>query len=128
MFRNENVLKVKHYAYGGTGNGESANSAASAVDSDIMAIEAGTVIIGCDVIIKTAVTGSIDIGDDDDPDGFAATGAITEATPGIYVGAGDYCSAITVRKYYASAGKEVKLDATTISAGSFAVVVYGYKI
>jgi hypothetical protein len=127
-FRNEQILAVKHYEYGATGSGNSSSDPASPVDGDIMPILAGTVIIGADCIIKSAVTGSIDVGDDDDADGFIATGAVTEATPGIYVGAGAYCSAITVRKYYGSAGKEVKLDATTISAGSFAIVVYGYRV
>ena len=94
-----------------------------------MPILAGTVISGVDVIIKSAVTGTIvGIGDDDSNTGFAASAGITEATPGIYVGAGTYSADRATKKYYASAGKEVKLDATSISAGSFAVVVYGYRI
>lgn len=127
-FSNENVLAIKHYAYGASGSGNSASDPASPVDGDIMPILAGTVINGVDVIVKTAVTGSIDVGDDDDADGYAATAGITEGTPGIYVGAGAYSADRATKKYYASAGKEVKLDATTISAGSFAVVVYGYRI
>ena len=127
MFKNEQFLIVKHYAYGATGSGNSSSDPASAVDSDIVAILADCVIEGCDVIIKAAVTGSIDVGDDDDPNGFSATGGITEATPGVYVGGGDYLAA-GIKKHYASAGKEVKLDATTISAGSFAVALKGYRI
>ena len=127
-FRHEPILAVKHYAYGSSGTGASSADPASPVDSDIHVIEAGTVISGVDVIIKTAVTGSIDVGDDDDADGFAATAGITEGTPGIYVGAGAYSADHYNKKYYSASGKEVKLDATTISAGSFAVVVYGYRI
>lgn len=127
MFKNEQLLVVKHYAFGASGSGNSSSDPASPVDGDIVAILADCVVESCDVIIKTAVTGSIDIGDDDDADGFAATAGITEATPGLYVGAGAYFGS-GAKKYYAAAGKEVKLDATTISAGSFAVVVKGYRI
>lgn len=127
-FKDEQVLAVKHYAFGGSGSGNSASDPASAVDSDVFSIQEGTCIAGVDVIIKTAVTGTIDIGDDDDADGFCATAGITEATPGVYRGAGAYSADRATRKYYAASGKEVKLDATTISAGTFAVVVYGYRI
>jgi len=127
MFKNEQFLVVKHYEYGASGSGNSSSDPASPVDGDIVAILADCVIEGCDVIIKSAVTGSIDIGDDDDADGFAATAGITEGTPGVYVGAGAYLSG-GAKKRYSAAGKEVKLDATTISAGSFAVVVKGYRI
>lgn len=127
MFKNEQFLVVKHYEYGASGSGNSSSDPASPVDGDIVAILANAVIESCDVIIKSAVTGSIDVGDDDDADGFSATGGITEATPGIYVGAGAYLSG-GIKKYYSAAGKEVKLDATTISAGSFAVALKGYRI
>lgn len=127
MFKNEQFLVVKHYEYGASGSGNSSSDPASPVDGDIVAILADAVVEGCDVIIKSAVTGSIDIGDDDDADGFAATAGITEGTAGVYVGAGAYLSS-GAKKRYASAGKEVKLDATTISAGSFAVVIKGYRI
>lgn len=127
MFKNEQFLVVKHYEFGASGSGNSSSDPASPVDGDIVAILADAVVEGCDVIIKSAVTGSIDIGDDDDADGFAATAGITEGTAGVYVGAGAYLSS-GAKKRYASAGKEVKLDATTISAGSFAVVIKGYRI
>ncbi|NCX93649.1 MAG: hypothetical protein EBX40_03120 [Gammaproteobacteria bacterium] len=127
MFKNNQFLVVKHYAAGASGSGNSSADPASPVDSDVVAILSDAVIEKCDVIIKTAVTGSIDIGDDDDADGFAATAGITEGTPGVYVGAGAYLTG-GAKKRYASEGKEVKLDATTITAGSFAVVVQGYRI
>ena len=127
MFKNEQFLVVKHYEFGKSGSGNDSADPASPVDSDIVAILPDCVIEGCDVIIKSAVTGSIDIGDDDDADGFAATAGITEGTAGVYVGAGAYLAS-GAKKRYAAAGKEVKLDATTISAGSFAVVIKGYRI
>lgn len=127
MFKNNSFLVVKHYAAGASGSGNSSADPASPVDSDIVAILSDCVIEKCDVIIKTAVTGTIDIGDDDDADGFAATAGITEGTPGVYVGAGAYLAS-GAKKRYASEGKEVKLDATTITAGSFAVAVQGYRI
>lgn len=124
-FKKEPLLHVKYFAFGATGTGISASDPASPVDGDIFAIPAGAVITACDVIITSAVTGSIDVGDDDDPDGFSATAGITEGTPGVYVGAGAYVGS-GAKKYYSAAGKEVKLDATTISAGAFTVVVNGY--
>lgn len=127
MFKNQEFLVVKHYEFGKSGSGNSSDDPASPVDSDVVAILADAVIENVDVIIKTAVTGSIDVGDDDDADGFAATAGITEATPGVYVGAGAYLTG-GIKKRYAAAGKEVKLDATTITAGSFAIKVKGYRI
>lgn len=128
-FSNDQVLAIKHYAFGATGSGNSASDPASAVDGDIMPILAGTVINGVDVIIKTAVTGTIvGVGDDDSSTGFAASAGITEATPGIYVGAGTYSADRATKKYYEAAGKEVKIDVTSVTAGSYAVVVYGYRI
>lgn len=127
MFKNSEFVAIKHYAFGATGSGNSSADPASPVDGDVVAILADCVIEGVDVIIKTAVTGSIDVGDDDDADGFAATAGITEGTAGVYVGAGAYLTS-GAKKLYAAAGKEVKLDATTITAGSFAVKVKGYRI
>lgn len=127
MFKNQEFLVVKHYEFGKSGSGNSSDDPASPVDGDVVAILADAVIENVDVIIKTAVTGSIDVGDDDDADGFAATAGITEGTPGVYVGAGAYLTG-GAKKRYSAAGKEVKLDATTITAGSFAVKVKGYRI
>lgn len=126
-FKNEHWLKVKYYAYGGSGSGASAAQPASAVDSDIMSIDAGMVVDNCDVVVTSAVTGTITLGDDDDADGYATSTEITEASVGAYVGNGAYVTG-GLSKYYASAGKEIKLDATTISAGAFAVACYGYKL
>lgn len=127
MFKNQEFVAIKHYAAGASGSGNSSADPAAPVDGDVVAILADCVIENVDVIIKTAVTGSIDVGDDDDADGFAATADITEATPGVYVGAGAYLTG-GAKKLYQAAGKEVKLDATTITAGSFAVKVKGYRI
>ena len=128
MFKNSEFIVVKHYEAGKSGSGASSLDPASPVDGDIVAILADCVVQGCDVIIKSAVTGTIaGVGDDDDADGFATSTEITEATPGIYVGNGAYLTG-GIKKYYSAAGKEVKLDATSITAGSFAVVVRGYRI
>ena len=124
-FKKEPLLHVKYYSFGASGSGASASDPASPVDGDVIAIPVNAVISGCDVIITSAVTGTIDIGDDDDADGFAATAGITEGTPGLYVGAGAYLAS-GAKKYYSASTKEVKLDATTISAGAFTVVIHGY--
>jgi len=130
-FKNEKFLKVKYYAFGGSGGGASAADPASPVDSDVMAIEAGMVIESCEVVVSTAITGTtqLDVGDDDDQNGFVAAATLTAAvSPATSAAAGAYLAA-GAKKHYASAGKEVKLDITTaMTAGAFAVKVAGYMI
>lgn len=127
-FKNEELLKVKYYAFGGVGNGASASDPAAIADSDVMAIEAGSVIEGVDVIVTTSITGStqLDVGDDDDADGFVAAATLTAGQP--VVGAGAYLAA-GAKKYYSADGKEVKVDMTgAATAGAFIVKVKGYKV
>lgn len=132
----------------GSASGKSAGNAKAIADTDIMAIEAGTLITGVSVIVDTAITGSsaIDVGDDDDADGFCPTASLTLATPGLYcqnakvrgaylrvstAGATDALDIYVVpnMKYYSAAGKEIKLDNTTTNtAGAFRVVVEGCKV
>ena len=100
------------------------------------------------MIVDTAITGStaLDIGDDDDADGFCPTASLTLATPGMYchnakvkgaylrvqtAGVTDPADIYVVpsMKFYSAAGKEVKLDNTTANtAGAFRVVVEGFKV
>lgn len=127
-FKNEEFLKVKYYAYGASGSGASAADPASPVDGDIMAIESGMVVEGVDVIVTTSITGAtqLDVGDDDDQNGFVAAATLTAGQP--VVGAGAYLAS-GAKKYYSADGKEVKLDMTgTVSAGAFIVKVKGYKV
>lgn len=127
-FKNEEFLKVKYYAYGASGSGASAADPASPVDGDIMAIESGMVIEDVHVIVTTSITGAtqLDVGDDDDQNGFVAAATLTAGQP--VVGAGAYL-ATGAKKYYSADGKEVKLDMTgTVSAGAFIVKVKGYKV
>lgn len=148
-FSKEKFQKVVHYEHGGKGDGSgrSADNAKTIVDGDVMAIEAGMVIENVYVLIDTAVTGStaLDLGDDDDADGFVPTASITLGTAGMYgwdakaagaylrvqtAGATDAADIYVVpqAKYYAASGKEVKLDVTGSStAGKFRVVVEGFK-
>lgn len=150
-FYGESFKKIIYYS-GPSGKGShagtSAGNAKAITDGDVMAIEAGTVITAVYMILDTAVTGStaIDIGDDDDADGFVPTASITLATPGLYGGnakvAGAYMRVQTAGatdaldiyvvpnvKFYQAAGKEVKLDNTTTNtAGAFRIVVEGYKV
>lgn len=131
----------------GSANGSSADNAAAITDGDIMAIEAGMVIETVYVIIDTAVAGStaIDIGDDDDADGFVKNASLTLGTPGMYgwdakaagaylrvqtAGASDATDIYVVpqAKHYSAAGKEIKLDNTTTNTGgAFRVIVKGFK-
>lgn len=127
-FSNEEFLKIKYFAFGATGTGASPADPASPVDGDIMAIEPGMVIENVDVIVSTTITGStqLDVGDDDDQNGFVAAATLTAGAP--VVGAGAYLTG-GAKKYYASAGKEVKLDMTgAATAGVFLVKVKGYMV
>ena len=127
-FANEEFLKLKYYAAGATGSGASASDAANPVDGDIMAILAGVVVENVDVIVTTSITGAtqLDVGDDDDQNGFVAAATLTAGQP--VVGAGAYL-ATGAKKFYSAAGKEVKLDMTgTASAGAFIVKIKGYRV
>ena len=100
------------------------------------------------MIVDTAITGvtNLDVGDDDDADGFVdGSASVTLGTEGMYgwdvKNAGAYLRIQTAgatdagdiyvvpnAKYYSAAGKEVKLDVTTAStAGAFRVIVEGMK-
>ena len=130
----------------GSGDGKSYASAKKCADGDLWSIPAGTVIERVFVIVDVAVTGTtdIDVGDDDDADGFV-DGSLsgTIGGPGMYGNnakvAGAYLRVQTAgatdagdiyvvpnTKYYSADGKEVKLDATgTWTAGKFRVIVQG---
>lgn len=148
-YANSKFQKVYWFAFGGTGNGESESSPAAIVDKDLFSIPAGTVIEKVYVIVDTAITGTtnLDVGDDDDADGFVdGSLSVTLGTPAMYgydaklagaylrvqtAGATDAADIYVVpnAKYYAAAGKEVKLDVTTANtAGAFRVVVEGFYL
>lgn len=150
---NEPFTKTIYVKYGGSSSnsGTSYDAAKScAADGDLWDIPAGTMITNVYVMIDTAVTGStdLDIGDDDDADGFVdGTNELAAAlgTPGLYnqnakvagaylrvqtAGATDAGDIYVVprSKYYSAAGKEVKQDITTAcTAGKYRVVVTGFR-
>jgi len=151
-FRQEKFEKVIHFAFGGSGDGSAAgltNALSMAADNaSVMAIEAGTVITKCYLIVDTAVTGTtnFDIGDDDDADGFIDSSlSVTLGTPGMYgwdaklsgaylriqtAGATDAADIYVVpaAKYYPAA-KTLKMDLTTAAtAGAIRVIVEGFKL
>jgi hypothetical protein len=149
-FKKEEYSQEVFYAHGGLGDmsGKSADNAKAMADSDAIAIPAGLLLEKCFVIVDVAITGvtAIDVGDDDDADGFVPTASITLGTPGIYgwnaKAAGAYLRVQTAgvtdaadiyvvpnAKYYAADGKEVKVDFTTASsAGSMRVVIKGHLL
>lgn len=132
----------------GSHTGRDAGNAKAIVDGDLFAIPANTVIENVYVIIDTAITGTsaLNVGDDDDNDGYVPTASVTLGTPGMYAwdaknggaykriqtaGATDAADIYVVpnAKFYSAAGKEVKLDVTgTNTAGAFRVVVEGYRL
>lgn len=150
---NERFTKTIYVKFGGasTAGGESYDSAKScAADGDLWAIPANIVIEKVYVIMDTAVTGStaLDVGDDDDPNGFFDGGVsgMEGATfaAGLYGWdakvAGAYLrvetaggtdaadiDVVPAAKAYLATGKEVKLDITTAcTAGRFRVVIQGF--
>lgn len=150
-FSGERFVK-QFYFYGAAGKGSlsglDAGNAKAISDTDIMSIDAGTVIEKVFVIIDTAITGTtnLDVGDDDDADGFVdGSLSVTLGTPAMYgwdvKNAGAYLRIQTAgatdagdiyvvpnAKYYSASGKEIKLDVTTTNTGgAFRVVVMGYK-
>lgn len=139
-------LHVIYLAAGGTGTGKSASNPLPFVDGDLMTIPLGTRIDRVSVIVDTAITGTtnFDVGDDDDADGFIdGSLSVTLGTPGLYGDAASTAGAymrtqvagvtdpadvyvVPKSKYYAAAGKEIKLDITgTNTAGAARVVVEG---
>lgn len=145
----EKFQKVFYFAYGGSGDGSSAQAPLSmaADNTAVMNIPAGTVIEKCYVIIDTAITGTtnFDVGDDDDADGFfdSSTAVADLGVVGMYGWspkvAGAYLRTQTAggtdaadidvtgnAKYYSATGKEIKMDLTTAAtAGALRVVFEG---
>lgn len=144
-FPNEKFQKVVWFAFGGTGNGDSAASPKAIASADLFSIPAGTIIEKAYIIIDVAITGTtaLTLGDDDAAAGYLPDQAANLATPGMYgwdaKTAGSYLRISTAgatdagdiyvvpaAKYYAAAGKEVKLvNTTTNTAGAFRIVVEG---
>lgn len=150
-FKGESFEKVFHFSGPlgkGSKSGLNAANAKPIADTDLMAIEAGTVITKVFAIIDTAITGTtaLTVGDDDGAASFVADLVAGFATPGLYgwdaksagaylrvetAGATDASDIYVVpaAKYYPVAGKEIKLDNTTTNtAGALRVVVQGYRL
>lgn len=147
MFRNdERFQKVIYLEYGGTGSGDSEQSPLPFVSADLWSIPAGCVIEKAYLIVDTAITGTtnLDVGDDDDADGFIdGSLSVTLGTPGMYgwnaklsgaylrvetAGASDAVDIYVVpnAKYYSATGKEVKLSCSTANtAGKARVIIEG---
>lgn len=149
-FAAQRFQKVLYFAFGGTGDGSSAQAplGLAADNTNLMDIPAGTVVDKCYVIVDTALAGTtnFDIGDDDDADGyFDSSLAANLAVAGMYghnakvagaylrvetAGVTDPADVYVVpnQKYYGAAGKELKMDLTTAAtAGALRVVVEGSR-
>ena len=147
-FAGERFQKIFYFAYGGTGDGSSAQAplGMAADNATVWEIPAGTLIDKCYMLLDVAVTGTtnFDIGDDDDADGYIdGSLSVTLGTPAMYgydaklagaylrvqtAGATDAGDIYVVPngKFYAASGKELKMDLTTAAtAGSLRVVVEG---
>lgn len=133
----------------GAANGNDYSNCVPFADTDLFAIPAGTLINKVYAKIDVAVTGTtaFKVGDDDAAEGFLPDASIASGlgTPGVYgwdakttgsylristAGATDAGDIYVVpsAKYYAAAGKEVKLDITTANtAGKVRVFIEGFK-
>lgn len=150
-FEKEKFSKVIFLAYGGAAANTGLNPASPKpfVDGDLFAIPANVVIEKVYIIVDTEITGTtaIDVGDDDDPDGYLdGSLSMSALTPAMYgwnvklagaylrtetAGATDAADIYVVpnAKYYSATGKEVKLDVTTANtAGKARVIVEGYYV
>lgn len=145
-------VKQLYVKFGGsaTAGGDSYDSAKScAADGDLWDIPANVLITKVYMVIDTAITGStnMDIGDDDDADGFVDSSlSVTLGTAAVYgwgvktagaylrtetAGATDAADIYVVpaSKFYAATGKEIKMDLTTAcTAGRFRVVIEGFNL
>jgi hypothetical protein len=142
-------FKQIHLAHAGTGDGSHQSQPLPLVDGDLMTIPAGLVIEKVYLIIDTLLTGTtdIDVGDDDDADGYIdGSLSVTVGTVGMYgwdaklagaylrvstAGATDAGDIYVVpnAKFYAASGKELKIDVTgTSTAGKCRVVVEGHLV
>lgn len=133
----------------GAANGRDYSNCLPFADQDLWRIPAGTLVKSVHVKVDVGVTGTtnLDVGDDDDADGFvdsslsiadlsvAGVYSVDAKLAGAYMrvqtaGATDAADIYVVpsAKYYSAAGKEVKLDITTANtAGSVRVFIEGYK-
>lgn len=139
-------IYVTGVANAGSGSGDSYESAKKCADGDLMDIPAGMLITRVYAVIDVLFAGTtdIDVGDDDDADGFLdGSLSLTLGTVGMYgwnakvagaylrvqtAGATDAADVYVVpnAKYYSATGKEVKLDATgTWTAGKIRIIVEG---
>lgn len=130
-FAGEKFVTVRYYEAGATGSGKYESDPAALDDADVMSLLAGTYVERAYVIVDVAVTGAttLDLGDDDDADGYVPNASVTLGTPGIYGMAHAQRGAYTAdgaSKRYSATGKEVKLALdSAASAGKVRVVVEG---
>ena len=138
-FKKQPFQEVFYFEHGGKGDGSgrSADNAHALSTVDLYAIPADAVIERAYLVVDTAIAGtvSLDIGDDDDADGYCPNGSITLGTPGMYCGndseRGAYGLATSNAKlkYYSAAGKEVKAAFSgASSAGKARVVIEGFLL
>ncbi len=150
VWRREKKTKVIHlYGTATGGSGDSYDSPLPFVDGDLWPIPSGTIIEKVYCIVDVAISGTsdLDVGDDDDADGFIdGSLSVTLGTKGLYSNnckvAGAYLRVSTAgatdagdiyvvptTKFYSAAGKEVKLDVTTTNtAGKMRVFIDYYSV
>ena len=144
--------KEIYVKYGGSALNSGSSYAAAkscAADGDLWAIPAGTLITKVYIVVDTLLTGTtdIDIGDDDNQDGFVdGSLSVDVGTVGVYgwnaKTAGAYLRVETagasvaediyvvpMSKFYSATGKEVKNDIyTACTAGRYRVIVEGFML
>lgn len=127
-FSQKDFVQVVYFAFGGTGLGVGPGQGLPISDEDLYAIPAKTCITNVEVVVTTSLTGTtqLDIGDDDDQNGFVVAATLTAGADSNGLGAYMYSSGM-LHKCYTASGKEVKLDNTTANtAGAGFVVIRGF--
>lgn len=129
-FRNELCQMTVYVAHAGTGSGASAQDPLPIAAQDLDVLPEGFVAYDATFVLTTAVTGTtaINIGDDDDDDGYVDALDITYATPAAYPGSGVYVAS-DAEKHYVDETKTLKMAITGAStAGAGVVHVKGYRV
>lgn len=135
-FVGESFTHVFYFEHGASGTGQGPEDRAALETADMLALPAGTIVEDAYVVIETAITGAtaINIGDDDDADGYVPTASLTLGTPGVYGAGEDQKGALLGSSeskrvsLYTAAGKEAKFAVTgTSTAGKGYVVLKGVR-
>ena len=122
MFKKDEVLRVVYLEHGASGTGASEDDALPIESASLGPLDEGEVVTAANWHVETSITGStqVDVGNDDDADGYIAAPALTA---GNVAGAG---AELLVPK--AAAGTVELTVAGASTAGKAQIVLVGYRL